>query len=40
MHAELQSKSCKSIPDKFAIPIHMFARSDGIPKLLNTVEEK
>lgn len=32
---------CKSeLPDKFAIPMKAFARPDGTPALLNTVEEK
>lgn len=29
-----------SPPDKFAIPMHMFARLGGTPTLLNTVDEK
>jgi hypothetical protein len=28
------------VPDKFAIPTKTFARSDGTPAFLNTVEEK
>ena len=28
------------LPDKFAIPTHMFAMSEGTPALLKTVEEK
>lgn len=29
-----------SLPDKFAIPTHIFARSGGTPAPLKTVEEK
>lgn len=28
------------VPDKFTIPTHVFAMSEGTPALLKTVEEK
>ena len=38
MHEILESKD--TLPDKFAIPTHMFAMSEGTPTLLKTAEEK
>lgn len=29
-----------TLPDKFTIPTHVFARSEGTPALLKIVEEK